>query len=324
MNLIGEPLVFSPVYKQHLWGGERISQVYARQDAPLPCAEAWEISAHPEGESIINEGRFAGVGLATLCQRFGSAITGTLAPIPEEFPLLFKIIDAATTLSVQIHPDEQSAVLTGGEPKSEMWMVLKASPTAHLYAGLKPGTTKNELRQAVESGYVDQLLNQITPATGDMIYIPGGMIHAIGSGSLIYEIQQSSNTTYRLFDWNRRDAKGNPRELHVNHGLNSINWELPTPALVSLPPVDTTSNQWVTLMTTPYFAIHQLDLSQSKHIAVSGESFHALFLRQGSATVSIGRTEYLLPHGSSALIPADAIAYTITPLARATIIVTTL
>jgi len=325
MNAIRIPLAFKPVYKDYIWGGCRIPALYGRTGAPAVCAESWEISAHPDGESVVAAGPFAGRGLAGLAAEFGPALTGTRAPDPARFPLLFKLIDARDRLSVQVHPNNGNAALTGGEPKTEMWVVLNRAPGASLYAGLAAGATPASLRAALADGSAAAQLARLAVEPGQALFIPGGLVHAIGAGCLIYEVQQNSNTTYRLFDWGRAGTDGKPRKLHIEESFRTIDWSLPPPQMVT--PAESRrdgANRWSDVVSCDFFTLRKLDLRAPQTSATDGTSFHALFVAAGRATVTAGGTSVALAAGSSALVPADAQGYTLTPEASATLFITTL
>ena len=173
--------------------------------------ESWEISVHPAGPSVVAVGEAQG---------------RSLADVAPGFPLLVKVIDAKTRLSVQVHPNEETRRLTGGDPKTEMWAMLEDGV---IYAGLKPGTRPEDIESAVKSGRFEELLVRHEAKKGEAFFIPGGLVHAIGDGALIYEVQQSSDTTFRLYDWNRVGKDGKPRELHVEKSLKAIDYSLPVP-----------------------------------------------------------------------------------------------
>lgn len=175
-------------------------------------SESWLVSAHPSSPSIVADGACKG---------------RCLSDVMPDFPLLVKVIDARTRLSVQVHPNERTAPLTGGEPKTEMWCVLEAGP---IYAGLKPGTRPGDVEAAVADGSFEEILVRHDAKPFETYFIPGGLVHAIGDGVKLYEVQQSSNTTYRLYDWGRLGTDGKPRELHVAKSLESIDFSLPVPA----------------------------------------------------------------------------------------------
>jgi mannose-6-phosphate isomerase len=325
MNAIRTPLVFSPVYKDYLWGGHRIPDTYGRAGAPAVCAESWEISAHPDGESVVATGPFAGRGLAGLAAEFGAALLGTGAPDPARFPLLFKLIDARDRLSVQVHPNAASAALTGGEPKTEMWVVLDRDPGASLYAGLAEGVTPASLRAALADGSAASQLVRLPVEPGQALFIPGGLVHAIGAGCLIYEVQQNSNTTYRLFDWKRAGADGKPRPLHIEESFKTIDWALRPPRMAT-PAANggDGANRWSDVVSCGFFTVRKLELEGKQQVAADGTSFHALFVTSGRISVTAGGERVTLGAGASALIPAAAAGYTLEPDATATLLITTL
>ena len=204
------PLTFRPNIHTALWG-----------------RESWEISGHHSSPSVVAEGPLAGRTLEELAAAYGTLLTGTKAPAPTRFPLLFKVIDARDRLSVQVHPNESTRALTGGEPKTEMWHVLGGK--GPIFAGLKPGTTPARVEEDVRTGRFEETLACHDAREGMMLFIPGGLVHAIGENVRIYEVQQSSNTTYRLYDWGRVGADGMPRQLHVAESLRTIDFSLPVP-----------------------------------------------------------------------------------------------
>ncbi len=327
MNQISVPLVFKPVYKRYLWGGKRIATHFKRSDTPEVCAESWETSAHVDGHSVVAEGVFAGHTLADLAARHGAPLTGTAAVNQNIFPLLCKIIEAHDLLSVQVHPNDDNAHLTGGAPKTEVWVVLDATPDAKLYAGLKPDTTPEQLRTALAQGEVASYLNELPVKAGQALFIPGGMVHAIGKGCLIYEVQQNSNTTWRLFDWNRIDADNQPRQLHIEESFKSIDWNLPPPAICEtplLPGMPNSAPQWFDIAACKHFKVSRLDLTRSFTRVLDGTTFNVLFVIDGSVTIESGGHNRKLSPGDSLLLPAALPLCKFTPQPTASIIVTTL
>lgn len=256
------PLTFRPNLHTALWG-----------------TESWEISGHASSPSVVAEGPLAGRTLEELAQAYGVALTGTKAPKAGEFPLLFKVIDAEKRLSVQVHPNEVTKALTGGEPKTEMWRVLGGR--GPIFAGLKPGTTPARVEEDVRTGRFEETLVRHEAREGLTLFIPGGLVHAIGEDVRIYEVQQSSNTTYRLYDWGRVGADGKPRALHVEASLKSIDFALPVPA----------SREEVTC---PFFHFRAVDATGALDIPACAETFTAL---------------YLVAEGRSILVPACCAAH---------------
>ncbi|MGE0447089.1 MAG: type I phosphomannose isomerase catalytic subunit [Vicinamibacterales bacterium] len=210
------PLTFRPIQKPRVWGGE-----------------LWTVSDRPGDESVVANGALAGTTLRQLMTRHREALLGTAAAAAgDRFPILCKIIDARATLSVQVHPPAERAAMLGGEPKTEMWYVAAADPGAELYVGLKRGVSREEFEQRLAAGTVAECLQRLPVARGDVMFLPSGRVHAIGSGLRLFEIQQNSDTTYRVFDWNRPGLDGKPRELHIVESLASIDFGDIEPALV--------------------------------------------------------------------------------------------
>lgn len=221
------PLKFVPVYKDYLWGGRNLER-FGRNLPQGLVAESWEISGHPDGISIVANGELAGLSLPELLVKFGREIIGTKVSerYINQFPLLIKLIDANEKLSVQVHPgDEYAAVHEGGFGKNEMWYVVSAEPGAAIIYDLVPGTTRETLDAAIREGRIENCLKTVPVVAGDVFYIPAGMVHGLGAGIIVAEIQQSSNLTYRLFDYNRTDAKGNKRPLHIEQALEVIDFK---------------------------------------------------------------------------------------------------
>jgi mannose-6-phosphate isomerase len=222
------PLLFEPVLKDFVWGGRALAERLGRTLPPGPVAESWEIAAHAEGASVVINGRWAGQPLTAVHAALGLDLIGTAndwAQARGLFPLLVKLLDAHDKLSVQVHPGDEYALAHEGNElgKTEMWVVLHAEPDARVILGVKAGTTANAFRAAIAAGTLEQCLHSVPIAAGDHVCVPSGTVHAIMGGALIAEIQQNSNTTYRVYDWNRAPG-GRPRPLHVDKALDVIDF----------------------------------------------------------------------------------------------------
>jgi mannose-6-phosphate isomerase len=228
------PLTFEPIFKERIWGGRNLAALYGK---PLPpgwrVGESWEISDRPGAESVIAHGPLQGRTLRWLMEQCAAALLGPHAHLPARFPLLIKIIDAQDTLSLQVHPPAAVAARLGGEPKTEMWYVARAEPRAELFVGLKSGVSRAEFEEKLAAQTVAECFHRIAVKEGDAMFLPSGRVHALGAGTVIFEIQQNSDTTYRVFDWNRVDRGGQARELHVPQSLASIDFGDFAPALLS-------------------------------------------------------------------------------------------
>lgn len=334
MKILSPFLRLTPIYKDYLWGGDRIAAYYARKGAPTRTAESWEVSAHPDGDNTICGGEFAGRSLSSLIEEFGRTLLGRHAPSSNRFPLLCKVIDAHQSLSVQVHPSPADPLAPQEEYKNECWHILEAAPKTTIYAGLTDVIQSREALAALAAqggGALASALRRHSPKRGETLYIPAGLVHAIGAGALIYEVQQNSNTTYRLYDWDRIGPDGKPRALHFEAALRSIDYSLPAPSF-SPPTQDAETSQGGGLLclATPYFKIREFTAAATRHPA--GDSFEILFVKTGSwraSTPSSGSAladdSVVLNAGDSLLVPACLDEYSLSPTSsNSSILVTTL
>jgi mannose-6-phosphate isomerase len=230
------PLKFIPIVKERVWGGRNLEMLYRKPLPPnAPIGESWEISDRPGDASVIANGPLAGKNLRWLMENHERELLGGAQSQRGYFPLLIKILDAREKLSLQVHPPAHKASALGGEPKTEMWYIARAAPGAELYVGLKRGVTREEFERKIRDGTVAECFHRVPVKAGDAMFLPSGRVHAIGAGLVIFEIQQNSDTTYRVFDWNRFGADGRPRDLHVAESLASIDFDDFEPALVETP-----------------------------------------------------------------------------------------
>ena len=230
------PLTFHPRFKERIWGGRSLASMYGKPLPPdVPIGESWEIADRPGDESVVANGPLAGRTLRALMEQRGRAILGDAAASGDgRFPLLCKILDAREKLSLQVHPPARARHL--GDPKTEMWYIAAAAPEAELFVGLKAGITPEAFAEAVRHGMVDACFHRIAVTAGDAMFLPSGRVHAIGAGLVIFEIQQNSDTTFRVHDWNRVGLDGKPRELHVTQSLESIDFADVEPLLIEATP----------------------------------------------------------------------------------------
>ena len=220
------PLQFKPIYKHRIWGGQKLREVFGKGlPADQKIGESWELADLPEDKSVIANGELAGQTLRSAIEQYPKEITGD-ERFSLPFPLLIKILDAEDVLSVQVHPDPETCRRMGkGEPKTECWYIIAAEPGAVIYKGLNKGVTKEQFTEAIEKGTVAGMLVKLPVRAGECHFLPAGTAHAIGPGLLIAEIQTPSDTTYRVFDFNRVDDAGKARELHIEEALESINFD---------------------------------------------------------------------------------------------------
>jgi mannose-6-phosphate isomerase len=292
-----------PTYHQRVWGGQRL------RPADPPIGEGWII--HEENQ--IQDGPQAGRTLADLTAEYGADLLGTvpLGRTGDRFPLLIKILDAADWLSVQVHPNDEQAVALQGQGhfgKTEAWHILEAAPGAQLIAGMQPGTTREALAEAIRAGTVTDLARYLKVVAGDTVFIEAGTVHALGPGLLLYEVQQTSDITYRVFDWNRPQSAG--RALHIDQSLAVSN-----PAIsgeVQSPPPATEAVG--ALVACPYFTLEQIvGRDEPIALATAGETFHALTVVEGTATLAGDGWQQQIGRFESVVVPASAGAYTVRP-----------
>jgi mannose-6-phosphate isomerase len=298
------PITFHPLHMTRVWGGRSLETVYKRiLPDEQPYGEAWEITDRPEEQSIVQSGPFAGKSLHELWtgqreELFGTGLSG------ERFPLLIKILDARDKLSIQVHPPAAIAPSLGGEPKTEMWYIADAAPDAKLYIGLKDGTTRAQFEAAINAGSVEDHVHAVTPKSGESIFIASGRLHAIGAGLLIYEIQQNSDTTYRVFDWNRLGLDGKARELHVEESMQCIDFDDHEPGM------DTPDGN--TLARCEYFQVDKLALEAGASIAnPNPERFTIVTVVSGELESAAGERHQpgqflLVPRGGAPLTARSA------------------
>jgi len=298
------PLSFHPILKERVWGGRKLEALYHKALPPeTPIGESWEVSDRPEGVSVIANGPLAGQSLRWLMENHRAALLGANAP-EGPFPLLIKILDAKETLSVQVHPPAASATALGGEPKTEMWYIAQAEPNAALYVGLKRGVTRAEFERRIVEGSVAEALHQVPVRDGDVMFLPSGRLHAIGGGNVIFEIQQNSDTTYRVFDWNRLGTDGQPRQLHVKQSLQSIDFQDFEPRLVGSKYSKNATFKVRFLVNNPLFRVDLCQVKRGLRFHLRSASVQVLGLVRGRLRVSHTNGDLTVNDGQFVLLPA--------------------
>jgi len=218
------PLQFKPIFQERIWGGRKLAQLFGKKlPANKRIGESWEIVDRPEAQSIVREGPLAGRSLHDLWVNFREELFGQVHDAPR-FPLLVKLLDAQEELSLQVHPPQEIAESLGGETKTEFWYVAAAEPNAEIFVGLRKPMTRDQFEDALHSGTVADCVHAIQMKSGTAMFLPSGRFHAVGAGNVLVEVQQNSDTTYRVFDWNRVDDQGKPRQLHVDQALQCIDF----------------------------------------------------------------------------------------------------
>jgi mannose-6-phosphate isomerase len=300
------PLKFNPIMKDRLWGGEKLKSLFNKPSETETTGESWELSGVKGDVSIVANGALSGKSLNELIQEFGGALMGNsvIERFGTEFPILIKFIDAKLDLSIQLHPhDELAKKRHNSFGKTEMWYVMDADPDAKLIVGFNRHVTKDEYSKSLEDNSILELLNYEEVAQGDTFFINTGKIHAIGGGVLLAEIQQTSDVTYRVFDFNRRDKQGNLRELHTDLALDAIDYQKKDDFKVNYLTDSDTIN---TMVACPYFKTDFLELAQDFEIDLSKTDSFAIYICvEGNATVSNAHGSASLQMGETVLIPAE-------------------
>ncbi len=298
------PLRLCPAFKDNLWGGQKLKTEYHKKTEMTPLAESWELSCHRSGCSTIENGPCAGMTLPDYLARFPAA-AGSRCAAFAAFPVLFKLIDAKDKLSVQVHPSDDYALREEGQyGKTEMWVVLEAEPGAELIYGFKAPITKEELRRRIEEGALLEVVNRVPVHPGDVFFIEAGTLHAIGAGIVIAEIQQSSDLTYRVYDYDRRDAQGNPRELHIEKALAVTDLGPAHPKAFDRTPHREGDAEVSRLGSCGYFTTDRIRLAGRCARSVDGGSFEGLFCASGSAALRAGGERMTLEKGQTVFLPA--------------------
>lgn len=311
------PLRFTPLYFEKVWGDRRLERLMGRSlPAGLSIGESWEIADHPHGMSVVANGLERGTPLRELIARDPVHLLGTrvVARNARVFPLLVKYIDAGEELSVQVHPNDAYAATHEGElGKTEMWYVLHADPGAELIVGLEPDVTRESFQQALQAGDPGRLLHRLPVKTGDSVFIPAGRIHAILPGLLLLEIQQNSDTTYRLYDWGRVGLDGKPRALHVEQAMAVADWTdyAPTPQTERVELEGT--NRRTLLAACEYFVVEKYDLASERIFTTDGGSFAILNCLAGEGVLTWSGGEETLCFGDSILVPAAITDFALHP-----------
>lgn len=316
MHRLGEksmkPLIFIPDFQERVWGGQKLKTVFGKE-IPTPfTGESWEVACHDNGQSVVANGPLAGLTLEEALIQEGEAIIGQVFNKGDKFPLLIKFIDAADRLSVQVHPEDAYAMINehGELGKSECWYILEADEGATLIAGLKEGVNRAAFVKALEEQKLESVLNEVAVKAGDVIDIPAGLIHAIKEGILLAEVQQNSDTTYRVYDWNRVGLDGEMRPLHVEKSLEVSDFEgkhNPEPVLgVSIEGEGYRKSFYIG---NTYFALEKIELDGTYEDA--DESFSIFICLKGTGIFHVEGEALPLSMGQSLLMPASVTSYTI-------------
>jgi mannose-6-phosphate isomerase len=300
------PLTFHPIFKERVWGGRELEKLFGKKlPAGKRIGESWEISDRPNDESGVANGKFAGKNLRWLMKNFPRELLGNAKPANgNRFPLLIKILDAREKLSLQVHPPAIKTAEFKGEPKTEMWFIADAAPGAELFVGLKRGVTRAEFEKKIQTGEIADCFHRIPVRAGDAMFLPSGRVHAIGAGLVIFEIQQNSDTTYRVFDWNRTGLDGKPRQLHVAQSLASIDFNDFEPELIKEKFSGDDKIKTRPLVNGPLFNVENLEMKSGARTGLKSHTLQIVGVLRGQLEVQSGSTAVNLSAGQFCLVPA--------------------
>lgn len=311
------PLLFEPNLHEVIWGGNSLRPYKGMEPSDEPIGESWEVSAVPSSTSIISNGEWAGRDIISVIKDYPEQILGKEVNqrYHGQLPLLVKFIDAKRDLSIQVHPNDEMAMREHGKMgKNEMWYIIKAEEGSHLYAGFKQEITPYEYQKRVEDGSITEVLADHPVKAGDVFYLPAGRVHAICGGIMLAEVQQSSDVTYRIFDYNRPGLDGKPRELHTELAAKALDYHVEKNYRTEY---SETSDKAVQIIDSPYFDVRVMEINQSMHRnLIKYDSFIISMCIAGDCKIRIRSTldEIILKEGHSTLIPAAIADYNVTPL----------
>ena len=299
------PIKLKPAFKDYLWGGTRLRDDFGKDCDFDKVAESWELSCHKDGNSVVADGEFAGLTLAQYIEKEGKSVLGTNCEKFENFPILIKLIDAKDNLSVQVHPNNEYAQRVEGEyGKTEMWYIVDCDEGATLLYGFRHDVTKEEFAERIKNNTLLEITNAVPVKKGDVFFIEAGTLHAIGKGILIAEIQQNSNTTYRIYDYGRVGADGKPRQLHIDKAVDVTNL-CPAKPYPQSEPVDMGGWTKKRLAKCEYFTVDVINVDTSAALEADKSSFvNILVLDGGCVLSSEGNDAVELKKGDSVFIPA--------------------
>lgn len=304
--MMQEPMFLKPVFQEKIWGGSRLKSVFGFDIPNDKIGEDWAISAHPHGVSVVENGEFKGQKLDDLWKEHKELFGHPTEPV---FPLLIKILDAEDELSVQVHPDDAYGMKHEGElGKTECWYIIDAEPGAEIIYG-HHAKTREELAEMIKEGRWDDLLKKVPVKKGDFFYVPSGTIHAIGKGIMILETQQSSDTTYRVYDYDRKDASGQKRELHIQQSIDVTTVPVKTPEL-QIKEVRKGQSSIVTYLETVFFNVYEWDIKGITSFKKQAPYTLATVI-DGAGELIVDNQTYLLEKGTSFILPNEINEWTV-------------
>lgn len=301
------PLKLQAVFKDYIWGGTRLRDEFNKQTTINPVAESWELSCHRDGKCTILNGSYTGKTLSSYIEAEGIQVVGTKAENKKDFPLLIKFIDAKQNLSVQVHPDDKYAFLNEGEPgKTEMWYVIDTQPNSKLIYGFAKEISHQEFEKRILDNTLLDVCNQVPIKKGDVFFIEAGTLHAIGAGALIAEIQQNSNSTYRVYDYGRIGKDGKPRQLHIDKALAVTKLQPPARKPEPLAKVNCFTDYDLTVLAQcNLFNVNHFNLHGNCNLETKKDSFHSILILDGEMALTYNTDSFTIKKGDSIFIPAN-------------------
>ena len=307
-------LKFEPILKEKIWGGEKLGRLLEKKSDRNDIGESWELSDVEGDTSVVMNGALKGRNLKELIQEYKGALVGEdiYKAFGDKFPLLIKFIDAKEALSIQLHPHDDLAMKRHNSfGKTEMWYVMQADEKANLIVGFQKDVTREEYLHHLENKSLTEILNIDEVQSGDVYFIPTGRVHAIGAGVMLAEIQQTSDITYRIYDWDRQDSEGNYRDLHTEEALDAIDYKAHTSYKTSYQKVENQSSE---IVSCPYFTTNVLKMTESLYIDHSAIASFVIYLCvKGSVSFIIGEQSETLQMGETLLVPASMKQFRIDP-----------
>lgn len=292
-----KPVKLLPAFKDYLWGGERLKKEFNKKTDMDIVAESWELSTHKDGQSIVATGKYKGMLFGDYIKNNPYDVIGKKAREFEFFPILIKFIDAKDNLSIQVHPDDKYSLRVNGEyGKTEMWYILDCEENSYLYYGFNKKISKKEFKERIENNTLLEVLNKVNVKKGDVFFIEAGTVHAICKGIVICEIQQNSNTTYRVYDYNRKSADGKPRELHIEKALEVSKTE---------PGREFKKGNDNVLASCKYFTVEKYDITDELEIDITLDSFKSIIITEGSGSIICEGEKIDFIRGDSIFIPSQ-------------------
>ena len=310
MKFDSYPLQFDPILKERIWGGEKLNSVLNKPITSNSTGESWEISTVEGDVSVISKGTLKGISLNEVIDTFPNEVLGTTVfdKFGKQFPLLFKYLDAKTDLSIQVHPNDELAKKRHNSfGKTEMWYIMQADEGSRIIVGFKNNSNAQEYVSHLENNTLIDILEEVKVKAGDVFFLETGTVHAIGAGLLVAEIQQTSDITYRLYDFDRVDSEGNKRELHVELALDAINYN----TIETQKDYNKDLNVSNEMVNCPYFTTNYLNLSGELSVSKSATSFTVYMCTEGSFQLEFEQVHYQYSKGDTILIPATMTDYSL-------------